>query len=49
MELFLGDISQNPFHEQTQIRRLLDLTLEYICQNVDKYDFEGFPDEFLIK
>ncbi|CAF0729590.1 unnamed protein product [Adineta steineri] len=39
---------RNPFHHQTQIRRLLDLTLEYVCQNIDKYDFEGFPDEFLI-
>ncbi|CAF0763123.1 unnamed protein product [Adineta ricciae] len=39
---------RNPFHGQTQIRRLLDLALEYVCQNIDKYDFEGFPDEFLI-
>ncbi|CAF1648520.1 unnamed protein product, partial [Didymodactylos carnosus] len=38
----------NPYHEQSQIRRLLDLTLEYICQNVNIFDFEGFPDEFLI-
>ncbi len=35
---------QNPYHEQTQIRRLLDLTLEYICQNI-KFDFEGFSGE----
>ncbi|CAF3146493.1 unnamed protein product [Rotaria socialis] len=39
---------RNPYHGQTQIRRLLDLALEYICENVDNYDFEGFPDEFLL-
>ncbi|CAF0774092.1 unnamed protein product [Rotaria sp. Silwood1] len=39
---------RNPYHEQTQIRRLLDLTLEYICENVEQFDFENFPDEFLI-
>ena len=40
---------QNPFHENSQIHRLLDLTLDYICRNIEQFDFEGFPDEFLIK
>ncbi|CAF3636207.1 unnamed protein product, partial [Rotaria sp. Silwood2] len=39
---------RNPYHEKTQIRRLLDLTLEYICENVEQFDFEGFPDEFFV-
>lgn len=41
--------TRSPFHTDSKVTRLLEITLNYIIQNINNYDFEGFPDEFLIK
>ena len=40
---------QNPKHAESKVTRLLEGCMDVICKHIDKYDFEGFPDEFLIK
>ena len=40
---------QNPNHAGTNVPRLLELCLDRICDNLDDYDLQDFPDEFLIK
>ena len=46
VQLFLF---QNPKHAESKVTRLLEGCMDVICKHIDKYDFEGFPDEFLIK
>jgi RNA:NAD 2'-phosphotransferase (TPT1/KptA family) len=40
---------RSPFHTGSKVKRLLEISLDYIVKNINSYDFEGFPDEFLIK
>ncbi|CAD5125990.1 DgyrCDS14171 [Dimorphilus gyrociliatus] len=39
---------RSPFHEGTKVIRLLERCLDYLLVNVQQYDFENFPDEYLI-
>ena len=36
-------------HEGTKVTRLLNTCLAHICKHLSDYDFEGFPDLFLLK
>lgn len=39
----------NPFHDGTQVKRLLELCLDYICKQIEDYSLEEFPDEYLVR
>ncbi|WAR01394.1 hypothetical protein MAR_007952 [Mya arenaria] len=45
---FGRNFESSPFHEGTQVRSLLQTTLEYITDNLQDYDLQDFPDEFLL-
>lgn len=46
--MFCRRFEKNPFHENSGVHTLLDLTLEYVSSNLDLFDLEDFPDEYLI-
>lgn len=37
------------FHEGTQVRRLFYTGLNFVADNIDLYDFDGFPDNYIVK
>ena len=41
--------TRSPFHDDSKVQRLLEISLNYIVKNIHNYDFEGFQDEYLIK
>jgi RNA:NAD 2'-phosphotransferase (TPT1/KptA family) len=41
--------TRSPFHDDSKVERLLEISLNYIVKNINNYDFEGFKDEYLIK
>jgi RNA:NAD 2'-phosphotransferase (TPT1/KptA family) len=41
--------TRSPFHDESKVERLLEISLNYIVKNINNYDFEGFKDEYLIK
>ncbi|XP_064612455.1 uncharacterized protein LOC135476381 [Liolophura sinensis] len=38
----------NPFHDGTKVPTLMESGLQYICTNINQFDLDGFPDEYLI-
>jgi len=36
-------------HHDSNVKRLLNISIEQICKNIKLYDFEDFPDEFLMR
>ncbi|XP_013381287.1 F-box protein SKP2B [Lingula anatina] len=45
---YLRRMERSSFHEGTKVKRLLDTTMDFICQNHEMYDLQDFPDEYLI-
>nr|XP_006821104.1 PREDICTED: uncharacterized protein LOC102803698 [Saccoglossus kowalevskii] len=45
--LFGRKMERNPYHRDSKVYRLLELCLVYICDHVDHFDLQDFPDEFL--
>ena len=41
--------TRSPYHQGSKVNRLMEISLDYIVQHINNYDFEGFPDEYLIK
>ncbi|XP_071848697.1 uncharacterized protein [Apostichopus japonicus] len=39
----------NPFHDGTQVTRLTEFCLCYICKHIEDYCLEDFPDEYLVR
>ena len=42
-------LERSPFHDGTRVKRLLETCLQFVAKNIKLYDFQYFPDEFLIK
>jgi RNA:NAD 2'-phosphotransferase (TPT1/KptA family) len=40
---------RSKFHPDCKVPRLLELTLDYVADNVASYDFDNFPDQYLIR
>ncbi|ELU13733.1 hypothetical protein CAPTEDRAFT_190319 [Capitella teleta] len=41
-------MERNVIHKDTGVTRLVELCMDYVCQNLDSFDFSTFPDEFLV-
>ncbi|KAL3857414.1 hypothetical protein ACJMK2_012088 [Sinanodonta woodiana] len=39
---------RNPCHEATNVPTLLETSLEFVTSNIEMYDLQNFPDEYLI-
>ncbi|XP_070573013.1 F-box/LRR-repeat protein fbxl-1-like [Ptychodera flava] len=46
--LYGRKMERNPYHEGSKVVRLLELCFKHICKNIEDYDLEDFPDEFLV-
>lgn len=42
-------LERSEFHDGTQVRRLYNTCLNFVSDNIVLYDFDGFPDNFIIK
>jgi RNA:NAD 2'-phosphotransferase (TPT1/KptA family) len=42
-------LERSQYHDNTTVKRLLETCLDFVIKNIQDYNFEGFPDEFLIK
>ncbi|KAL3857399.1 hypothetical protein ACJMK2_012074 [Sinanodonta woodiana] len=40
---------RNPCHEATNVPTLLETSLEFVTSNIEMYDLQNFPDEYLIR
>ncbi|XP_033748891.1 uncharacterized protein LOC117333618 [Pecten maximus] len=45
---FCVNFEVNPFHSGTSVTTLLSTCLEYVSDNLELFDLEDFPDEYLI-
>ncbi|XP_066269043.1 uncharacterized protein [Branchiostoma lanceolatum] len=39
---------RNPYHDGTKVPRLLEACMEFVCNNIKKFDLEAFQDDFII-
>ncbi|XP_048770038.2 uncharacterized protein LOC125676182 [Ostrea edulis] len=45
---FCRNFEENPCHEGSKVPTLKNACLQYVCNNLNDYDLEDFPDEHLI-
>ena len=43
------NLLQSPYHEGTTVTTLFHSCVQYVASNLQDYDLEDFPDEFVIK
>lgn len=45
---FCRHFEENPYHEGSNVPKLSEACIQFVCTNLQEYDLEDFPDEHLI-
>ncbi|XP_035659303.1 uncharacterized protein LOC118404341 [Branchiostoma floridae] len=46
--LYRRRFERNPYHDGTKVPRLLEVCMEFVCNNIKQFDLECFQDDFIV-